>query len=112
MSAVFQIILCIHRKKVLFKMRTGSNNNNNKNCCNKIIVNDLYVTDPLGSIIANMEVKRGKSKVIEKLFSLDLVKDRKELYKRRQKRGRQGSDSDDDDVVRQNEGVYFSTQRL
>ncbi|XP_060068073.1 protein timeless homolog [Ylistrum balloti] len=51
--------------------------------------------DPLGSIIAHMEVKRSKSKVIEKLFSLGLVKDRKELYKRRQRK-MQDSDSDSD----------------
>ncbi|XP_033732500.1 protein timeless homolog isoform X2 [Pecten maximus] len=53
--------------------------------------------DPLGSIMSHMEVKRSKTKVIEKLFSLGLVKERKELYKRRQrKRGGSGSDSDDD----------------
>ncbi|XP_021358144.1 protein timeless homolog [Mizuhopecten yessoensis] len=55
--------------------------------------------DPLGSILSHMEVKRSKSKVIEKLFSLGLVKDRKELYKRRQRKRRgsgSGSGSDNE----------------
>ncbi|XP_062584373.1 protein timeless homolog [Saccostrea cucullata] len=42
--------------------------------------------DPVENIISNMTEKRSKSKVVEKLLSLELVSDRKELYKRRKRK--------------------------
>lgn len=59
-----------------------------------------FVTDPVGNIVSNMEVKRSKGKVMEKILELELVEDRKELYKKRrggkQKRAAEDSDSEDD----------------
>ena len=57
----------------------------------------------MGEIIANMSTKRSKAKVMEKILSLGLVEDRKDLYKkrgsksgRRSRKRRGGDDSDDD----------------
>ena len=47
------------------------------------------MTDPVGEIISRLTVSRSKPKVIEKILELNLVADRKELHKRRQRgRGR------------------------
>ena len=57
-------------------------------------------TDPVGEIISNMTTKRGKAAVMEKIVSLGLVDDRKQLYKRRggkgRRKSRRGQDSGDE----------------
>ncbi|XP_013399698.1 protein timeless homolog [Lingula anatina] len=53
--------------------------------------------DPVGNILNNMEVKRSKAKVIEKLLSMGLVEDRKELYKKRKRKSKKGRAEDEDD---------------
>ena len=52
-------------------------------------------SDPVANIISAMTVKRSKPKVIEKLLSLGLVNDRKELYKKRSKKSK-GEDCESD----------------
>ncbi|KAK7495634.1 hypothetical protein BaRGS_00013081 [Batillaria attramentaria] len=44
-------------------------------------------SDPLGNIVTALSKKRSKQKVAEKLLALDLVQDRKELHKKRGKKG-------------------------
>lgn len=58
----------------------------------------MYITDPVGNIISNMSEKRSKAKVIEKLCALDLVSDRKELYKRRKRKSKNPWDAGEDDL--------------
>lgn len=53
--------------------------------------------DPVGNIISNMSEKRSKAKVIEKLCALDLVSDRKDLYKRRKRKPKNPWDAGEDD---------------
>lgn len=57
----------------------------------------LCITDPVGNIISNMSEKRSKAKVIEKLCALDLVSDRKDLYKRRKRKPKNPWDAGEDD---------------
>lgn len=62
----------------------------------------LNFADPVGRIMSEMIKKRSRPKVMDKLLSMDLVGDRKELYKRRasksgarsQRRGKASDDSD------------------
>ncbi|XP_033100607.1 protein timeless homolog [Anneissia japonica] len=70
--------------------------------------------DVVGSIMENMTVKRSKNKVIEKLLSMELVNERKELYKKRQKKpGNEGRKSrrkkfsDNEDDVIENGTIEF-----
>ncbi|XP_071942430.1 protein timeless homolog [Antedon mediterranea] len=74
--------------------------------------------DVVGSILENMTVKRSKNKVIEKIMSMELVNDKKELYKKREKkagnegrrrRRKKGSDEDDedDDIVDNTKTLEF-----
>ncbi|KAL4229316.1 hypothetical protein ACF0H5_012358 [Mactra antiquata] len=56
--------------------------------------------DPVGSIMSEMCKKRSRPKIMEKLLSMGLVSDRKELYKKRGKSGgrsRRGDNSDSSD---------------
>lgn len=57
----------------------------------------MCITDPVGNIISNMSEKRSKAKVIEKLCALDLVSDRKELYKRRKRKPKNPWNAGEDD---------------
>lgn len=54
--------------------------------------------DPVGNIISNMSEKRSKAKVIEKLCALDLVSDRKDLYKRRKRKPKNPWDAGEGDL--------------
>ena len=60
----------------------------------------LLSIDPVGEIIGHMTTKRGKAAVIEKILSLGLVDDRKQLYKKRggksRRKSRRGHDSGDE----------------
>lgn len=64
----------------------------------------LNFADPVGGIMSEMIKKRSRPKIMDKLLSMGLVGDRKELYKRRasksrarsQRRGKVSDDSDDD----------------
>lgn len=51
----------------------------NYNCVSFILVH----TDPVGTIHAELRVKRSKAKIKDKLLELGLVQDRKELRKKR-----------------------------
>ena len=51
--------------------------------------------DVVGAILPLLTVKRSKAKVVEKLLGLELVSDRKALYKRRQRK-KAGRESDSD----------------
>ncbi|XP_043939608.1 protein timeless homolog [Protopterus annectens] len=44
--------------------------------------------DVLGNILKNITVKRSRAKIVEKLISMGLVSDRKELHKKRKKKGK------------------------
>ncbi|XP_056418349.1 protein timeless homolog [Hyla sarda] len=52
--------------------------------------------DILGNIMKNITAKRSKPRIIEKLISMGLVSDRKELYKKRRKKGKSSGISEDD----------------
>ncbi|XP_022340668.2 protein timeless homolog [Crassostrea virginica] len=54
--------------------------------------------DPVGNIVSNLTEKRSKAKVIEKLCALDLVVDRKDLYKKRTRKPRNPWESGEDDM--------------
>lgn len=61
---------------------------------------DLYEThknstDPVGSIMNELFPKRSKNKVIEKLLSLGLIRDRKEVRKKRSKKSNQMEEKSD-----------------
>lgn len=58
----------------------------------------MCITDPVGNIISNMSEKRSKAKVIEKLCALDLVSDRKDLYKRRKRKPKNPWDAGEGDL--------------
>ncbi|XP_064594960.1 protein timeless homolog [Liolophura sinensis] len=81
---------------------------------------DLFNTyrhsdDPVGNIVSNMEVKRSKGKVMEKILELELVEDRKELYKKRSggRKNRAAEDSDSEDDIReyQEEPEFMETSQ-
>lgn len=46
--------------------------------------------DTLGNIMKHITAKRSKARIIEKLISMGLVSDRKELYKKRKRKGKSG----------------------
>ena len=52
----------------------------------------------MGNIVSNLTEKRSKAKVIEKLCALDLVVDRKDLYKKRKRKPRNPWESGEDDM--------------
>lgn len=52
----------------------------------------------MGNIVSNLTEKRSKAKVIEKLCALDLVVDRKDLYKKRTRKPRNPWESGEDDM--------------
>uniref|UniRef100_A0A0L8FYM3 Timeless N-terminal domain-containing protein n=1 Tax=Octopus bimaculoides TaxID=37653 RepID=A0A0L8FYM3_OCTBM len=75
--------------------------------------------DPLGNTMQNLSFTKPKNKIKDKLFGLDIVQDKKELYKKRSRRKKQGrmdgsgesgsnSDSNDDDDCVQ-EGHVMAT---
>ncbi|XP_041440331.1 protein timeless homolog isoform X2 [Xenopus laevis] len=52
--------------------------------------------DILGNIMKNVTAKRSKARIIEKLISMGLVFDRKELYKKRRKKGKSSGMSEEE----------------
>ncbi|KAM4044613.1 protein timeless homolog isoform 1-T4 [Anomaloglossus baeobatrachus] len=52
--------------------------------------------DILGNIMKHITAKRSKARIIEKIISLGLVSDRKELYKKRRKKGKSSGISEED----------------
>lgn len=52
--------------------------------------------DTLGNIMKNITAKRSKARIIEKLISMGLVSDRKELYKKRKRKGKSSGISEED----------------
>lgn len=44
--------------------------------------------DPLGNIIQNLDVARPKNRVVEKLLVMGLIRDRKEIHKKRSRQSR------------------------
>ncbi|XP_041438460.1 protein timeless homolog isoform X2 [Xenopus laevis] len=52
--------------------------------------------DILGNIMKNVTAKRSKARIIEKLISMGLVFDRKELYKKRRKMGKSSGMSEEE----------------
>ncbi|XP_072927403.1 protein timeless homolog [Hemitrygon akajei] len=52
--------------------------------------------DVLGNIMKNITHKRSRARIIDKLISMGLVSDRKELYKKRRKLTKTGSQEEDD----------------
>ncbi|KAE8626528.1 hypothetical protein XENTR_v10006654 [Xenopus tropicalis] len=52
--------------------------------------------DILGNIMKNVTAKRSKARIIEKLISMGLVCDRKELYKKRRKKGKSSGMSEEE----------------
>ncbi|XP_069086800.1 protein timeless homolog isoform X2 [Pleurodeles waltl] len=52
--------------------------------------------DVLGNIMKMVTAKRSRARIIDKLISLGLVSDRKELYKKRSKKGRSSGISEED----------------
>ncbi|XP_069614546.1 protein timeless homolog [Ranitomeya imitator] len=52
--------------------------------------------DILGNIMKHITAKRSKARIIEKLISMGLVSERKELYKRRRRKGKSSGISEDD----------------
>ena len=65
------------------------------------------VSDPVGSIISKMNHPRSRPKVIEKILELGLVRDKKELHKKRMRKDgsygphkqRRNYDEEDDGIV-------------
>ncbi|XP_029654177.1 protein timeless homolog [Octopus sinensis] len=64
--------------------------------------------DPLGNVMQNLSFTKPKNKIKDKLFGLDIIQDKKELYKKRSRKKKEGrmdgsgesgnnSDSNDDD---------------
>ncbi|XP_073408343.1 protein timeless homolog isoform X2 [Dendrobates tinctorius] len=52
--------------------------------------------DILGNVMKHITAKRSKARIIEKLISMGLVSERKELYKRRRRKGKSSGISEDD----------------
>uniref|UniRef100_UPI00398EAEF9 protein timeless homolog n=1 Tax=Pristiophorus japonicus TaxID=55135 RepID=UPI00398EAEF9 len=52
--------------------------------------------DVLGNIMKNVTCKRSRARIIEKLISMGLVSDRKELYKKRRKLTKAGNQGEED----------------
>ncbi|XP_073519784.1 protein timeless homolog isoform X2 [Phyllobates terribilis] len=52
--------------------------------------------DILGNIMKHITAKRSKARIIEKLISMGLVSERKELYKRRRRKGKSSGISEED----------------
>ncbi|KAM9321194.1 protein timeless homolog [Gastrophryne carolinensis] len=52
--------------------------------------------DILGNIMKNITAKRSKARIIEKLISMGLVSERKELYKKRRKKGKSSGMSEEE----------------
>ncbi|XP_018417522.1 PREDICTED: protein timeless homolog [Nanorana parkeri] len=52
--------------------------------------------DPLGNIMKHITAKRSKARIIEKLISMGLVSDRKELYKKRKRKGKSSGISEEE----------------
>uniref|UniRef100_H3BID0 Timeless circadian regulator n=1 Tax=Latimeria chalumnae TaxID=7897 RepID=H3BID0_LATCH len=52
--------------------------------------------DVLGNIMKFITAKRSKARIVEKLMSLGLVSDRKELYKKRKRKGRSGGQTEEE----------------
>ncbi|KAM5179479.1 protein timeless homolog [Mantella aurantiaca] len=52
--------------------------------------------DTLGNIMKNITAKRSKARIIEKLISMGLVTDRKELYKKRKRKGKSSGISEEE----------------
>ncbi|XP_069826562.1 protein timeless homolog [Dendropsophus ebraccatus] len=52
--------------------------------------------DVLGNIMKNITAKRSKARIVEKLISMGLVSDRKELYKKRRRKGKSSGISEED----------------
>lgn len=52
--------------------------------------------DILGNIMKQITAKRSKARIIEKLISMGLVSDRKELYKKRRRKGKSSGISEED----------------
>lgn len=65
--------------------------------CIVTVFNELYimnyiVTDVLGNILKKITAKRSRARVVDKLLSMGLVSERRELYKKRS-RSAKGKDS-------------------
>lgn len=58
------------------------------------VLSELYclVTDVLGNILKKITAKRSRARVVDKLLSMGLVSERRELYKKRS-RNTQGKSS-------------------
>ncbi|XP_044143469.1 protein timeless homolog isoform X1 [Bufo gargarizans] len=52
--------------------------------------------DILGNIMKHVTAKRSKARIVEKLISMGLVSDRKELYKKRRRKGKSSGISEED----------------
>ncbi|KAJ8307309.1 hypothetical protein KUTeg_015393, partial [Tegillarca granosa] len=52
--------------------------------------------DPIGDIMSKLTIKRSKKKIIEKLLQLGLIDDRKEVYKKKQRKNKKETDEMDD----------------
>ncbi|GAB1598843.1 protein timeless homolog [Argonauta hians] len=64
--------------------------------------------DPLGNVMKSLSFTKSKNKIKDKLFGLDIIQDKKELYKKRSRKERHdesgASDSNDNDVDDNNSG--------
>ncbi|KAL5009791.1 hypothetical protein ScPMuIL_012096 [Solemya velum] len=66
--------------------------------------------DPVGNILENMTVRRGKAKVLDKILSMGLVHEKRELYKKRSRGKKNKSDTEEPRFGHENDGFIDDSE--